>query len=171
MGVPTGVINGFDFVAMDIHKSLACEKKGERRREREREEGEGGREGEKDETAATVFLLSDLGPAAGPKDVKHEKKAERAERASGEKIGIHPSVVDSSSILKKKGRKIVNYIRYIQHHLYIQLHIHVHIYIYALESIATEDRYNDRPIRLGTRSPPWPTSADTIIAQRGCPAH
>jgi hypothetical protein len=27
IGVPTGVINGFDFVAMDIHKSLACEKK------------------------------------------------------------------------------------------------------------------------------------------------
>ena len=39
MGVPTGVINGFDFVAMDIHKSLACEKKREREREKERKRG------------------------------------------------------------------------------------------------------------------------------------
>lgn len=50
IGVPTGVINGFDFVAMDIHKSLACEKKRGRAREsrqvrrkrRERERRRGG---------------------------------------------------------------------------------------------------------------------------------
>ena len=41
MGVPTGVINGFDFVAMDIHKSLACEKKREKEREKERKRARG----------------------------------------------------------------------------------------------------------------------------------
>lgn len=77
IGVPTGVINGFDFVAMDIHKSLACEKKRGRAREsrevrrkrRERERREGGR--------SSLGLPLDLGAAAGPKDVKHEKKTER----------------------------------------------------------------------------------------------
>lgn len=55
IGVPTGVINGFDFVAMDIHKSLACEKKRGRaresremrRKERRKREGERRRQGEK----------------------------------------------------------------------------------------------------------------------------
>lgn len=81
IGVPTGVINGFDFVAMDIHKSLACEKKRrcarelretrrkyERRRKTERKERRRER---------SLGLLLDLGAAAGSKDVKHEKKAER----------------------------------------------------------------------------------------------
>lgn len=56
IGVPTGVINGFDFVAMDIHKSLACEKKRRcarelretRRKYERRRETERKREGEKD---------------------------------------------------------------------------------------------------------------------------
>lgn len=56
MGVPTGVINGFDFVAMDIHKSLACKKKRERQRAkgRVRARETGGERG--DRRAATVFF-------------------------------------------------------------------------------------------------------------------
>lgn len=85
IGVPTGVINGFDFVAMDIHKSLACEKKRRCARElretrrkyerqRERQKGKERKEGRRERS---LGLLLDLGAAAGSKDVKHEKKAER----------------------------------------------------------------------------------------------
>lgn len=76
IGVPTRVINGFDFVAMDIHKSLACEKK--RGRARESREARRKRcERERRREASSLGLPLDLGAAAGPKDVKHEKKAER----------------------------------------------------------------------------------------------
>lgn len=77
IGVPTGVINGFDFVAMDIHKSLVCEKKRERTgggSRGKKREGEHTKESEIDNTC--LFRASlDPRTVVVSKDVKHEKKA------------------------------------------------------------------------------------------------
>jgi len=117
IGVPTGVINGFDFVAMDIHKSLACEKKREWARE-SREVRRKTYEREWERKASSIGLPLDLGAAAGPKDVKHEKKAERWETADA-RGKVHGIV----NFLNVKGRKRIEWyakkLKNINYHWYL----------------------------------------------------